>query len=359
MMNNAMSSLWRAPVEPVARMALADVENLPIPVRSVLPTGNGAFIVHSELSHALPGYELKGCNPYLASIPGLPDRNLRTWLGQCNLIHTSPNTGHVPLRHGIRRVLTFHSFDIDPDDMEQASTVQRFYYRNVLRHAVTAATKSADRLVAVSKFVADCVRRHCPIDTKPVEVIYNGIDTQRFRPIQEVDRDRPLRVLFVGNPTRRKGFHLLAGLAEQLPDGVELAFTSGLRDEQAKTAHKRLVPLGRVPYSEMHRLYQQADILLFPAYREGCPLCVAEAMASGLPIVSSNCSGIPELIDEGRGGFLVAPGNIPAMLERTLRLLANTQLRRDMGAWNRTRAVRDFDRALMANKYHDLFASLS
>ena len=329
-----------------------------VSVRSVIPSGNGAYIVHAELSTILPSYQLQGCNPYLASIPGLPSRTLRQWLGDAEVVHLSPNTGHIPLPPGRRRVLTFHSFDIDPDDMEQASPAQRLYYRSVLRHAVIAATKSADRLVAVSKFVADCVRRHCPIDTKPVEVIYNGIDTQRFRPMNEVDRDRPLRVLFVGNPTRRKGFHLLAKLADQLPDGVELAFTSGLRDEQVKLAHKRLVSLGHFPYSEMHRLYQEADVLLFPAYREGFGLCVAEAMASGLPVVSTNCSAIPELIDEGRGGFLVAPGDIPAMLERTHRLLGSTELRRDMGEWNRVRAVRDFDRAGMVKAYSAVFESL-
>ena len=327
-------------------------------VRSVMASGNGAYIVHAELANTLGNYELLACNPYLGAIPGLPSPSLRKWLGKAPIVHLSPSYGHIPLPQSCSRVVTFHSFDIDPDDMEQASTAQRFYYRNVLRHAVIAATKSADRLVAVSKYVADCVRRHCPIDAKPVEVIYNGIDTQRFRPIQEVDRDRPLRVLFVGNPTRRKGFYLLAGLAEQLPDGVELAFTSGLRDEQVKTVHKRLVSLGHVPYSEMHHLYQQADILLFPAYREGFGLCVAEAMASGLPVVSTNSSAIPELVDEGRGGFLVAPGDIPAILERTRRLLANTELRRNMGEWNRARAVRDFDRARMAMEYRGLFESL-
>lgn len=321
--------------------------------------GNGAYIVHAELAETLGNYELLACNPYLGAVPSLPSPGLRKWLSQAPIAHLSPSYGHIPLSQSCSRVVTFHSFDTDPDDMEQASPVQRFYYKNVLRHAVIAATKSADSLVAVSKFVADCVHRHCPIDKKPVEVIYNGIDTQRFRPMKEVDRDRPLRVLFVGNPTRRKGFHLLTGLAEQLPDGVELAFTSGLRDEQVKAAHKRLLSLGHVPYSEMHRLYQNADILLFPAYREGFGLCVAEAMASGLPVVSTNCSAIPELIDEGRGGFLVTPGDIPSMLERTRRLLANTELRRDMGEWNRTRAVRDFDRAKMVSGYHDLFSSLS
>lgn len=322
-----------------------------------MASGNGAYIVHAELAETLGNYELLACNPYLGAIPGLPSPSLRKWLGKASIVHLSPSYGHIPLPQSCSRVVTFHSFDIDPDDMEQASIAQRFYYRSVLRHSVNAATKSANRLVAVSKFVADCVRRLCPIDTKPVEVIYNGIDTQRFRPISDVDRNRPLRVLFVGNPTRRKGFHLLAELAEQLPDGVELAFTSGLRNERVKAVHKRLVSLGRFPYSEMHHLYQQADIMLFPAYREGFGLCIAEAMACGLPIVSTKCSAIPELIDEGRGGFLVAPGDIVGMLERTCRLLADAELRIDMGEWNRSRAVKDFDRARMAKSYRELFAT--
>lgn len=327
-------------------------------VRSVMPQGNGAYIVHAELAEALPEYELAACNPYLASLPRLPHPGMRRWLAKAPVVHLSPSYGHIPLPPDCARVITFHSFDIDPANMAQASVAQRIYYRHVLRPAVIASANSGNRLVAVSRYIADCVRQHCLSGSKSVDVIYNGIDTQRFRPVENTSQDRPLRVLFVGNPTRRKGFHLLAGLAEQLPEGVELAFTSGLRDEHVKSAHRRLVSLGRVAYSEMHHLYQQADILLFPAYREGFGLCAAEAMASGLPIVSTNCSAIPELVDEGRGGFLVTPGDIPAMLEKTRRLLASTELRRDMGEWNRSRAVKDFDRGRMANEYRELFTSL-
>jgi len=327
-------------------------------IRSVMASGNGAYIVHAELANTLHNYELHACNPYLCSIPGLPSPGLRKWLGEAPIVHLSPSYGHIPLPQSPSRVLTFHSFDIDPNDMDQASTVQRFYYKNVLRHAVISASKSADRLVAVSKFVADCIRRHSLADNKVVEVIYNGIDIQRFRPMTEEYRDRPLRVLFVGNPTRRKGFHLLARLADQLPNGVELVFTSGLRNELVNTVHTRLISLGHVEYSEMHHVYQQADILLFPAYREGFGLCVAEAMASGLPVISSNRSAIPELIDEGRGGFLVEPDDLSTMLQRTLRLLADAPLRQAMGTWNRERAIKDFDRTRMVREYQSVFESL-
>ena len=322
-----------------------------------MPSGNGAYIVHAELSETLPSYQLKGCNPYLASIPGLPSHRLRKWLAEAEVVHLSPNTGHIPLPHAQRRVLTFHSFDIDPADIEQASAAQRLYYCHVLRPATIAACASADRIVAVSRYVADCIRHHELAGKKPLEVIYNGIDTARFRPAPQIDRERPLRVLFVGNPTRRKGFHALAKLAMQLPPGIEIAFTGGLRNRALSGPHAGLTSLGSIPYAEMHTVYQDADILLFPAYREGFGLCIAEAMACGLPVVSTNCSAIPELVTEGRGGFLVLPGDVAAMLAAITRLAGDLPLREAMGAWNREVAVSRFDRNRMAAEYQAVFTS--
>jgi glycosyltransferase involved in cell wall biosynthesis len=327
-------------------------------VRSVMTRGNGAYIVHSELANALPTYQLRGCNPYLATIPGLPLPDLRRWLSDVPIVHLPADYGHVPLLRDSLRVITFHNFYLDPANIARSSFAQRLFYRHVLQRSVISATNSAHRIVVVSRFLADRIRQHGLVANTPVEIIYNGIDTQRFCPAENVDHDRPLRVLFVGNPSRRKGFHFLAALADYLPNGVELAFTTGLRDEQTKAIHPRLISLGRVPYSEMHRLYQQSDILLFPTYLEGFGLCVAEAMACGLPVVSTNCSSIPELIDENRGGFLVEPGDFASMLERTLQLLADADLRSEMGQWNRARAIRDFDRPRMIRDYRELFESL-
>jgi len=326
-------------------------------VRSIMPRGNGAFIVHAELADTLPGYELAGCNPYLAAIPGLPHPKLRRWLAAAEVVHLSPGTGHIPLPGRPFRIQTFHSFDFDLANIEQASPAQRLYYRHVLRPAVLSASLSADRIVAVSRFVADNIRGHQLAGSKKIEVIYNGVDTGRFRPCESPRLDQPLRILFVGNPSRRKGFHLLPGLVDALPDGTEIAFTTGLRDQHVQAGHPRLISLGSVPHSEMHTLYQQADILLFPAYREGFGLCVAEAMSCGLPVISTNCSAIPELVVDGRGGFLVAPGDFPAMLEKISVLAKDLGRRRAMGDWNRERALALFDRERMTNDYRTLFAT--
>ena len=66
----------------------------------------------------------------------------------------------------------------------------------------------------------------------------------------------------------------------------------------------------------MHKVYQQSDILFFPTLREGFGLVVAEAMACGLPVVTTDCSSLPELIDHGKGGYLCEPNNLEDMIGR-------------------------------------------
>ena len=78
----------------------------------------------------------------------------------------------------------------------------------------------------------------------------------------------------------------------------------------------RLVPIGRVPHGEMPERYQQMDILLMPTVREGFGMAVAEAMACGLPVVASDCSSIPELVDDKKGGFLCPVGDTGAFADR-------------------------------------------
>lgn len=323
-------------------------------LRSVLARGNGAVIVHRELVRALPDYRLHELDPRIAALPPWYRQASRRALADAEVAHLAADYGPAPVPADCARVVTFHNFYIDDAHLAQASRAQRLYYRALMRPAVQASVRTADHLVVVSRFVADCVQALAP--AVPVEVIYNGIDVDRFVPASAPATTRPLRVLFVGNPSRRKGFHVLQQIAAALPAGVELAWTAGLRNDQAPGAHG-LVALGRVPYEQMHTLYQQADVLLFPTRREGFGLCVAEAMACGLPVVASRCSAIPELVDEGRGGFLLPPDDVAGMVAALGKLLADPALRAAMGAHNRERAVRDFALPRMLAQYRELFSA--
>lgn len=325
-------------------------------IRSVLARGNGAVIVHRELVRALPDYRLHELDPRIAALPPCYRLASRRALADAEVAHLAVDYGVAPVPADCARVVTFHNFYIDAGHLALATPAQRLYYRAVMTPAVRAALGAADHIVVVSRFLADCVRALAP--TVPIEVIHNGIDVARFVPAPAVAADaRPLRVLFVGNPSRRKGFHLLQQIAAALPAGVELAFTAGLRAERV-AGTPGLVALGQVPYEQMHRLYQQADVLLFPTRREGFGLCVAEAMACGLPVVSSRCSAIPELVDEDRGGFLLPPDDVAGMVAALHKLLAEPALRADMGAYNRERAVRDFALPRMLAQYRELFSAV-
>jgi glycosyltransferase involved in cell wall biosynthesis len=97
------------------------------------------------------------------------------------------------------------------------------------------------------------------------------------------------------------------------------------------------------------------DILLMPTVREGFGLAIAEAMACGLPVVASNCSAIPELIDEGKGGFLCPVGDVDAFAEKINLLADSPILRREMGNYNRAKVEKMFTLDRMASEYQELF----
>ncbi len=92
-----------------------------------------------------------------------------------------------------------------------------------------------------------------------------------------------------------------------------------------------------------------------PTVREGFGMAVAEAMACGLPVVASDCSSIPELIDDGKGGYLCPVGDVKAFAEKINLLAESPNLRREMGEYNRTKVEKMFTLEKMAKGYQELF----
>jgi len=105
----------------------------------------------------------------------------------------------------------------------------------------------------------------------------------------------------------------------------------------------------------MPELYRNSDILLFPSVREGFGLVPAEAMSCGLPVVATNCSSLPELIDEGKGGFLCPLGDVNSFAGKINLLADNPELRHEMGNYNRAKVERMFTLDRMVDEYGKLF----
>jgi len=114
----------------------------------------------------------------------------------------------------------------------------------------------------------------------------------------------------------RKGVSLLPQIAERLSPAIKIVYTRGLRGGFDLPDLPNLRCLGRKANDDMPALYRDSDILIFPSVREGFGLVPAEAMACGLPVVATNCSSLPELIDNGKGGFLCPIGDVEAFAEK-------------------------------------------
>lgn len=323
-------------------------------ILSPMATGNGAYIIHRILANKIPNYHICGYNPYWTLCPpALPF--LCHQQGIPDIIHTTPDFAGFFYRKSIPLVITFHNYVLDRWMRPYSSWLQKIHYTTDLKLFTRHALKKAHTTTAVSQFTARMVQQNLK-KTFPIRVIYNGVDTDKFTPASTYDSSpKEIQVLFSGNLTRRKGAHWLPLIAKRLKKNVRIFYTQGLRTKKAMPSITGLESVGSVPFKEMPALYRQMDILLMPSVREGFGLAVAEAMACGLPVVASNCSAIPELIDDGKGGFLCPVGDVNEFAEKINLLADSPKLRHEMGEYNRSKVEKMFTIDRMVNEYKDLF----
>jgi colanic acid/amylovoran biosynthesis glycosyltransferase len=192
---------------------------------------------------------------------------------------------------------------------------------------------------------------------------YNGVDLDRFRP--DAEPREPGLVLHVGRLVEKKGTKVLieavAGIA-----GATLAIVGDgpLRaalERQARELGNRVRFLGALPSDEVANWMRRASVLAAPSVTaadgdaEGLPNVVVEAAASGLPVVGTNHSGIPEAIEDRVSGFLVPEGDAGALAARLADLLGSEQLRRQMGAAARRLAESKFSRQMLTARLESIY----
>jgi glycosyltransferase involved in cell wall biosynthesis len=319
-----------------------------------MATGNGAYILHKKLEKEIPGYSVRGYNPYLTLMPLCLKAAVNT--GGAEVIHTTPDYAWFFMKRHIPTVITFHNYVLDPWMTPYSSLAQRIHYKTDLRLFIRFAVAKACTITAVSHFVADLVQKDLGLSSD-IQVIYNGIDSTLFYPRSRKNEGK-IRVFFSGNLSLRKGAQWLAAIADRLNRNVTIYYTSGLRAQGLLPERSNMVPIGSVPYTGMPACYNTMDILLMPTVREGFGLAVAEAMACGLPVVVSDCSAIPELITNNKGGFLCPVGDVNAFAEKINNLADSPNLRRQMGDYNRARVETHFSMGKMISEYEKLFQKI-
>jgi len=109
---------------------------------------------------------------------------------------------------------------------------------------------------------------------------------------------------------------------------------------------------------DVPRLLRAMDVFALSSLSEGLPISVLEAMAASLPVVATNVGMLPELLQEGEDGFLVAPRAVEAMSQQLARLVNDRELARRLGAAGRQKVEREYSLAAMLQRYEELYLSL-
>lgn len=237
---------------------------------------------------------------------------------------------------GPRTITTFHDLFVMSGDYSSPEFRARFTAQ------ARRAAELSDVIIAVSRFTASQVEQLLGVEPARIRVVPHGV---RIPALAAVAREN--LVLFVGAVQRRKNIARLVRAFERLPGNWRLA-VAGAADGFGAAAELRAVEespkrasidvLGYVTATELDSLYRRARIFAFPSLDEGFGMPVLEAMAQGVPIVTSNRSALPEVA--GDAAVLVDPFDIEAIGDALARLASDHSFRDDM-------ARRGLDRARM------------
>ena len=186
------------------------------------------------------------------------------------------------------------------------------------------------KVLALSVAARAQILNHCQRPVDSVSTIPPGVDLAEFYPGPAGSAGEKLRLLFVGHNARLKGLHcLLRALHDAVKSGLqaELTVVGGGANRDFKTLAGRLGLseqvhfIGSLTGNEMGAQYRASDALIHSTFADHCSLVVLEALASGLPVVTTRLNGAAELMESGRHGFIIDdPMDIDRLADALLRL---------------------------------------
>jgi colanic acid/amylovoran biosynthesis glycosyltransferase len=207
-----------------------------------------------------------------------------------------------------------------------------------------------------------------------VAVLRSGIALQRFR-FEERRREpgEDVRLLFIGRLTEKKGLlDALEAVRRVLESGRNVEFTivgdgelerTGRAQADAAGIGESVRWLGKLPSEAVHSILQRSHILIAPSRtaengdQEGIPNVLKEAMACGLPVLSTRHSGIPELVDDGLSGYLVPEGDPVALSQRLLQLIDDPGRWPEMGRAGHAKVEKEYDSEQLNDRLVELYRS--
>jgi glycosyltransferase involved in cell wall biosynthesis len=317
---------------------------------NALTSGSSEWVVHS---HATAGFLL------------FATKGFRRFPLVCQ-VHGTSRSHHTPLK------------------FKEGAIVVDYSSRSVNYHMMRERLlwSSADRVLTVSGASSLDVTNVYKIRPEVVRVVYNGVDSELFRPMSgspippQIEGTQGKRIiLYVGHFGMRKGlFYLIRALRlvkKEIPD-CHLVCVGGvprwlkgpdfwkilLREAELQGVSHDMTLLDAVPNSQLANFYRNADIFVLPSYYETFSKVCLEAMSCGKPVVASRSGGLPEVIEDGKTGTLVKYGSVPQIAAATIDILSDERKARDMGLLARARVERMFTWGAVADRVSAVYREL-
>lgn len=226
-------------------------------------------------------------------------------------------------------------------------------------------------IVTPSTWLANCARSSSLFKDLPIEVIPNGLDTQRYRPINKrvarellnLPQDKQL-ILFgalQATSDTRKGFHLLKPALQGLSksswkDKLEVAIFGASQPEHPPDFGLKVHYLGHINDDlPLAIIYSAADVMLVPSIQEAFGQTASESLACGTPVVAFNATGLKDIVDHQINGYLAQPFKVEDLGQGIAWVLENEERYEKLSYHAREKAEQEFTQEIQARRYLSIF----
>jgi len=262
----------------------------------------------------------------------------------------------IRMKHKIPYVVSLRGADV-PGYSERFSSIY-----NMLTPLIKFIWKKSEAVVSNSAGLRDLAQK--TNSNQKIEVIYNGVDTDEFRPQDNVSHSSSSYILCISRLTERKGINYLISAIKDVsvkyPNiKLKIVGEGNAKNDLEKQAkdlgmENKVEFLGLVPHEKLPNIYSSALFFVLPSLNEGMSNTMLEALASGLPIVATDTGGTRELVEDGQNGLIIKMKDSGDISEKMEKLLKNKNLRERMALSSRKKAER-LSWQSVAEKYYGLY----
>ena len=223
-------------------------------------------------------------------------------------------------------------------------------------------------VVTPSRWLANCARSSSLFGDKRIEVIPNGLDLQKFKPIDKskarddlnlpVDKNLILFGAMKSTTDKRKGFQYLKSAINVLSDDLDfeaIVFGNSGKNSQLKIPFNYM---GHFPDNMLTKLYSAADVMVVPSIQEAFGQTASEAMACGTPVVAFGATGLLDIVDHKKTGYLAKQFNIDDLARGIEWSVEHDQRKKVLSENARKYVEENFELKYIAKKYTDLYSQM-